>query len=188
MPPSSLPPFNTFADEGAAVGRMLAGYSNLEVGLFHCVQVAIRDFDTAFKAMFSVRGESRRIDTAERLGLPAYVPHGLDTDFLAAVAAMRHCLLVRNQYAHWTFWDDNSGALAFANLEDLAKVTAPLSDLGALGVFHIDAALVQAQETFFVYVDRYLAWVNYEGRFLSGLINRSLPNKPTPLPFPALRL
>ena len=111
---------------------MLAGYSNLEVGLFHCVKITIRDFNTAFKAMFSVRGETRRIDAAERLGLPAYVPHSLDTDFLAAVAAMRHCLLIRNQYAHWTFWDDHSGALAFANLEDLARSTTPVSDLGAL--------------------------------------------------------
>lgn len=185
MSPSSLAPFNTFAAEGAAVGRMLAGYSNLEVGL---LQVAIRDFDTAFKAMFSVRGETRRIDAAERLGLPAYVPHSLDTDFLAAVAALRHCLLIRNQYAHWTFWDDHSGALAFANLEDLGRSTTPVSDLGALGVFHINSALVQEQETLFVYVDRYLAWVNYEGRFLSGLINRRLGNKPSPLPFPALRL
>lgn len=187
MPASSLLPFNDFPTEGAAVGRMLAGYTNLEVGLFHCAQVAVRDFNAVFQAMYKIRSELRRIEAAERLALPEYVKLGIDTDFLAAIAAMRHCLLIRNQYAHWVFWNDNSGALAFANLEDLINLTSPVTDFGALGVFHINGALVQEQEAFFVYVDRYLAWVNYEGRFLSGLIRRGLPNKPSPVPPPPLR-
>jgi hypothetical protein len=169
---------------------MLAGYTNLEVGLFNCVQVVQGSFDTVFKKMFRPRlGETKRIDAAVSIGGPAYASLGLDADFDAAVAAMRHCLKIRNQYAHWVFWDDYSGKLAFANLEDLAKLTTPVNDLLALGVFHINAALVGEQEAFFDYVDRYLSWVNHEGRSKAGRIrNNPYPYKPAPLPFPPLRL
>ena len=70
MARSILAPFRKFAAEGAAVGRLLAGYSNVEVGLLHCV-VAGRggDLDTVLKKMFRVRGETRRINEAEKLAL-----------------------------------------------------------------------------------------------------------------------
>jgi hypothetical protein len=186
MPPSSFRPFHDLPVECAAVGRMLTGYTNLEVGLFHCVEVALSNFDTVFKKMFGQRSETRRIDTAASMGGPAYALLGLDADFAAAVEAMRHCLTIRNQYAHWVFWNDNSGELAFANLEDLAVLTTPVNDLMALGVFHVNAALVEEQEAFFDYVDRYLLWVNYEGRYRAGRMKALFPNKPTPLPVPPL--
>jgi hypothetical protein len=188
MPPSSFRPFLNLSVECAAVGRMLAGYTNLEVGLFNCVHVAQGNFDIVFKAMFKLRGETKRIDAAVSMGGPAYASFGLDADFDAAVKAMRHCLTIRNQYAHWVFWDDNSGELAFANLEDLAALKTPVNGLQALGVFHVNAALVEEQEAFFDYVDRYLSWVNHEWRYKAGRIrNNPYPNKPAPLPPPPLR-
>jgi len=65
---SILRPFQKFADEGATIGRLLAGYSTLEIDLMNCVEVAINDFDTVLKRMFRQRGERRRIEEAERLG------------------------------------------------------------------------------------------------------------------------
>ena len=47
-----LAPFLTFRDEAAIIGRLLAGYTSLEVGLMHCVQVVRDDFDAVLKAMF----------------------------------------------------------------------------------------------------------------------------------------
>jgi hypothetical protein len=67
MARSILAPFKKFSAEGATVGRLLAGYSNIEIGLMHCVQVATGDFDTVLKKMFRPRGETKRIDTAEKL-------------------------------------------------------------------------------------------------------------------------
>src|SRR5882724_11851354 len=113
-------PANARAAEVAAIGRLLADYNNLEVGLLHCVQMGIGDFDRAFKAMFRARGEARRINVGETLALAAYTVLGLGTDFQTGLAAIRHALSIRNQYAHWTWWDDHSGELAIANLEDLA--------------------------------------------------------------------
>jgi len=68
MPRSILPPFKKFPNEGAIVGRLLAGYSNIEVGLMHCVQMARGgNLDDVLKKMFSKRGETRRINEAEKL-------------------------------------------------------------------------------------------------------------------------
>src|SRR5664280_1478065 len=130
--PPILTQFHGFAADGEIVGRLLTGYANLEVGLFNCVQVAIADFDKALKSMFGKRGESRRITNGEKLALASYAAVGLRRDFQAAVAAMRHCLDIRNQYAHWVWWNDRSGKLAFANLEDEANRKAKIKDLGKL--------------------------------------------------------
>jgi hypothetical protein len=185
---SILNPFVKFAQEGATIGRLLAGYSTLEIGLMNCVQVALGNFDLVLKTMFQHRGETRRIDEAVKLGLPAYKAAHLENDFQAATDAMRHCLSIRSQYAHWIWWDDNSGQLALANMEDIARIATSVNDLSQLNPSHVSAALLEQQEEFFVLVDHYFAWINYQGRFLSGKIARGLPNKPKLPPPPRLSL
>jgi hypothetical protein len=70
----------------------------------------------------------------------------------------------------------------------LAALKTPVNGLQALGVFHVNAALVEEQEAFFDYVDRYLSWVNHEWRYKAGRFrNNPYPNKPAPLPPPPLR-
>ena len=138
MPRSILAPFKKFAAEGGTVGRLLAGYSNIEVGLLHCVQMGRGgDPDTVLKKMFCIRGETRRINEAEKLGQPDYQRLSLTGDFRKAIGVVRYCLKIRNQYAHWVWWDDNSGKLAFANLEDLAQRKRPVR-LSITHNFHPD--------------------------------------------------
>ncbi len=71
-----------FPTEAAAVGRLLAGYADLEIRLMHCVQMARGgDLDTVLKAMFGKRGETRRINTAATLGKSAYDSLALGSRF-----------------------------------------------------------------------------------------------------------
>jgi hypothetical protein len=175
-----------FPREGASVGRLLAGYSKLEIDLLNCVHVALGDFNTVVKAMFEKRGETRRINEAVRLGRSAYAELDLEGDFLAAVEAMRHCLGIRNQYAHWIWWDENSGLLALANVEDIAKIETRVDSLAELNPYHVTAALLAEQEAYFAYVDDYLGWVNHEGRFRAGKLTKNTVYKPPPLRPPAL--
>jgi hypothetical protein len=128
--PTIMPAFNAFPDDEKIIGRLLTGYTNLEVGLMHCVQIVRDDFDTVLKAMFRARGESARVDIADAFGRHFYDALGLGTEFAMGIAATRHCLKIRNQYSHCAWWDDRSGNLAFANLEDIAKGNAFLTDLG----------------------------------------------------------
>jgi hypothetical protein len=147
------------------------------------------DLDTVLKKMFRIRGETRRINEAEKLGQPDYHRLELGGDFQKAVRVVRYCLAIRNQYSHWVWWDDYSGKLAFANLEDLARRKRPVRDLTKLKAHHIDAALLDAQEAYFVHADELLAWINYEGRARDGKLKGGnvLP-KPKPLKKPRLRL
>lgn len=189
MPRSILQPFKKFPNEGAIVGRLLAGYSNIEVGLMHCVQMARgSNLDVVLKKMFSKRGETRRINEAEKLFVSHHQHHGLLGDFQKTIRLVRFCLKIRNQYAHGVWWDDFSGKLAFANLEELAGKKRQVNDLGKLKAYHVDVALLEAQEACFVYADEYLAWINFEGRFRAGKMKVQPLSKPNPLRRPKLRL
>ncbi|MGA3242390.1 MAG: hypothetical protein ABSG03_39595 [Bryobacteraceae bacterium] len=177
---------NARSAEVTAIGQLLTDYNNLEVGLLHCVQQGIGDFDLAFKTMFAKRGETPRVNAAQKIGRPAYEALGLEADFDLAIEAIRHALQIRNQYAHWTWWDDNSGQLAIANLEDLAKDPETVSNFDRLRVHHVDMPLLRAQLEFFAYVDLSVGWVNYEGRYLMGKLKQRFGPKPTPTAPPPL--
>jgi hypothetical protein len=177
---SIMAPFSKFSKEGDTIGRLLAGYSNIELSLFHAVHVATGDFEGALRKMFGIRSESRRIAAAEKLGLPEYQRLKLATEFKKALRVMRYCLKIRNQYAHWLWWDDYTGKLAFANVEDLTKYKRKVKDFTKLKAHHVDDSLLKAQEAYFVYADELLLWVNYEGRFKDGKLGKAKLNQRRP--------
>ena len=55
MTRSIMKPFEKFSKEGNTVGRLLAGYSNIEISLFHAVSVVTGDFDAALRRMFGTQ-------------------------------------------------------------------------------------------------------------------------------------
>jgi hypothetical protein len=183
-----LGPFLNFSEEASIIGRLLAGYTNLEVGLMNCVQVVRDDFDAVLKAMFRPRGETSRIDIADALGRHFYHDRGLGTEFAMGIGAVRHCLKIRNQYAHCVWYDDKSGKLAFVNLEEIAGDNTRLEDLKSLTTRHVDVSLLMAQEQYFVYADDILAWTNYEGRFRDGKLQNNPLQKPPQAKPPALHI
>jgi len=170
--------FTKFSNEGVIIGRLLAAYADLELSLFHCVNVTREDFDTVYKAMFKARGETRRIDMADIFGRQNYHKIGLGTQFEMAISSVRYCLKIRNQYAHCIWWDDYSGNLAFAYLEEIADKNSIVKDLKDLTIHHIDVHTLVQQEQYFEYTDSLLAWVNFEGRRVAG--KPSTPQQPAP--------
>ena len=183
-----LGPFLTFHEEASIIGRLLAGYTTLEVGLMNCVQVVRDDFDAVLKAMFRPWGESSRIDIADALGRHYYHDRGLGTEFEMGVSAVRYSLKIRNQYAHCVWYDDKSCKLAFVNLEEIAVENIRLNDLNSLTIWHVDVPLLLAQEQYFVYADKILAWTNHEGRFKDGKIKTNPLPKPPPPKQPGLKI
>jgi hypothetical protein len=170
--------FTKFSDEGIFIGRLLAAYADLELSLFHCVNVTRDDFDTVYKAMFKERGESRRINMADIFGKQNYHNLGLGTQFEMAISSVRYCLKIRNQYAHCIWYDDYSGSLAFANLEEGTESNKIVQDFKELTIRHIDVATLVLQEQYFEYTDTLLAWVNFEGRRAAG--KPSMPSQLAP--------
>lgn len=165
-----MPAFRKYPAEAAIIGRLLAGYGELEVGLCNCVAMGGIGLDKATRELFGPRGEKRRIDTGERLGAPEYQKLALDAEFMIAVTGMRHCLLIRNQYAHCQWYDDYSPRLAFVNVENIAHQTSPISDYRGLTTCYVDVSLLVQQETFFSEVDSAFAYVNFEGQKRTGTL------------------
>ena len=172
--------FTRFKTEGLTVGRLLAAYADLEFSLFHCVNAVRDDFDTVFKVMFKARGEKARIDMADTLGRQKYRKIKLGTKFEMAISSLRYCLKIRNQYAHCLWYDDNSGNMAFTNLEEIADGNAPIttSNLKSLTIHHVDNATLSDQEAYFEYTDNLLMWLNNEGLRLAE--KATTPRKPAP--------
>lgn len=183
-----LSAFEDFPQEAALIGRMLAGYADLEIDLMHCVKAVRGDLDLALKTMFRGRGNKQRIDIAEAVARQAYTDLRLNDAFDAAIAAVRLCLRIRNLYAHCTWWNDNSGQLAFANLEELAKVNDVVVDLHALTVNHVSIPHLQDQFSHFEYADRMVLGVLQEGNRRAGRPDHPGVTIPPTRPAPAIKM
>ena len=170
--------FQEYPNEVDLIGRMLMGYANLEIDLMNCVKVVRDDLDTVLKAMFRSRGESQRIDVADAFGRQYYHGLGIGTQFEMAVGAVRFCLKIRNQYSHCNWWNDNSGQLAFANLEEIAKQNTLVTDLRGLTTNYVNVNLLEEQLSYFEYTDSLLIWVIQEGNSLMG--RPAFPNRIQP--------
>ncbi len=160
--------FLKFPKEAALIGRMLVGYADLEIGLMNCVQIARNDLDTVLKSMFRTRGEAQRINVADAFGRQCYEGLGIGSQFGMAIGAVRHCLKIRNQYAHHQWWDDNSERLAFANLEEVAKLNTLVENLRDLKTNYVDVPLLEKQLAYYEYAEELLTWVNQEGQIVAG--------------------
>ncbi len=188
MPNTILPPFLSFPREGAIIGHLLAGYTTLELDLMNCVQTVRDDLDTCLKVLFRARGETQRIQIGDALGRHYYHGHKLGTEFEMAIGALRHCLKIRNQYAHCVWYDDLSGKLAFVNLEELAEENDLLTDLISLTRLHVDIQLLVDQEAYFVYAGEMLTWVNLAAQNKAGKMAVQPPEKPKQISPPPLHL
>ena len=160
--------FADYPAEAALIGRMLAGYADLEIDLMNCAKSVRGDLDLALKTMFRGRGNSQRIDLAVAIARRPYDELGLGAEFDSAIAAVRICLRIRNLYAHCTWWNDSSGELAFANLEELAKLNVMVTDLRGLTVNHVNVAHLQSQFNYFEFADNMLLGVLQEGNRRAG--------------------
>jgi hypothetical protein len=181
-----MPVFQRFPKEAAIIGRLLAGYGELEIDLLHCVSVARKDFDAVLKAMFRTRGETQRLNVADALGRQLYRKLKLGTDFETALAAVRYCLKIRNQYAHCNWYDDYSGRLAFVNVEEVATKNEHVSGFDNITRYYVDVPTLEEQESYFGYAGALLAYANYEGRYRTGELKTRFLEKPLHVSQPPL--
>jgi|ERR1700730_9687188 hypothetical protein len=149
-----IPSFIDFPVEGAIVGRILAGYGELELELCQCVAAVTRNIDDVIRKLFNLRGEKRRVDCADNLARAPYMKAGLGSDYKTVINDMHYCRELRNQYAHCQWYGTSQDGFAFVNLEEVSKLNTPVLPLESHRRL-VDAALLQQQETFFKYVQKY---------------------------------
>ena len=64
--------------------------------------------------------------------------------------------------AHCIWWDDNTGQLAFSNLEELAQLNDRVMNRRDLTTHYVDVPLLTAQFAFFEFVSDLFVWVLQE--------------------------
>lgn len=155
MSDTILPAFRYFEKEGAIIGRLLAGYGELEFDLAHLLGLATGDVETAMKVGFRARGEKQRVDVIDALLRPHFPEDPLLTEYSECIGAIHHCRKIRNQYAHchWIYFVQQG--LYFTNMEDSVHNNGPLMHR----FNHVDEPLLQSQETYFWYSARTLNYL-----------------------------
>ena len=178
--------FRDFPDEANAIGMILSSYTSLEVDLMNCVKSVRSDLDTVLKVMYRPRGETKRVEVADALGFQGYKEINLGEEFKAAITAMKYCVKIRNQYAHCIWWNDQSGNLAFSNLESLAKSDEKIYDLKGMNIRHVQSEILQDQLNYYEYVSDLFMWILNEGLKIQGKQNFVMLSKPPFRSIPAL--
>jgi hypothetical protein len=147
------------------------------------------DVAKAITDIFSKRGETRRVNIADRFGGAGYLAAGLGAAFDEAIEDMLLCLKIRNQYAHCIWHDPRKGKLAFAHIEEIASPTGPGADPINLTFKYVDVLLLNHQEQFFFYTKDNLNYLNYRRRQIVGDISADAALRtPTKVARPSLHL
>jgi hypothetical protein len=153
MPETIMPCFDRFPREGSIIGRLLAGYGELELELCRCAIAVKTDLDGPIRAMFGQRGEETRIRAAKQLIGDAYQQVGLGAPYTEAISDMNWCRQIRNQYSHFHWYDTYAEGLCIFSVEEIAKQTARITSVTDKRHF-LDVDLLEHQESFFKYVQK----------------------------------
>jgi hypothetical protein len=177
-----------FRREGEIIGQLIVGYGEIELELCRCIAAGNDDLNRTFRSMFGQRSEGKRIEFANTEGVQSYTMlrnQEIMGAFNEAIKATRFCLQIRNRYAHWLFYnDDTHGMLAVVNVEKLAKSTEVINDLLGVEVKHLTENILQSQQTYFIYTRACIEYVNCEGRFLRGNLKNRVFERPKKLERP----
>jgi hypothetical protein len=140
------PAFDEYPVEAGLIGRMVTSFGELELTFSMIAGTALRDQGLALRAIYRGRSTGGRIDLVDVIVRNVIVKTNLGTDYEEVIGGMRHCLKIRNNYAHCQ-WSPAQDGLFFANLEDAASRAEGFD----LDQKHVDLRLLTEQETYFDY-------------------------------------
>ena len=164
-----MPSFGRFQEEAAIIGRLLAGYGEVEYWMMNCVGEAIEDDEAALRVIFRTRSEKQRLDIADALMRPKYEKANLGSQYADSLGAMRHCRKIRNQFAHAHWLDFQKAGLFFFDLQKAAEgIEAPM-----LTFRHVDVALLEQHEAYFCYAVDCFSFLQGELRKLRGQLKEN---------------
>ena len=179
-----LNPFRSFHREGAIVGRILVGYSEIEFDLALCATVAAAvDHDTIIRILYRLRGEESRFQIADAIMRPQFNAAELKGGYEEMMSAIRWCKKVRNQYAHSQWWAEPGQGLFFHDLEKSAKTN---SGVTTIEFRHVDVPLLASQEAFLEYADAWAVYLRDELTLRKGLSDHNGWTAPRAMPQPPL--
>lgn len=194
-----MPAFRRRKKSAAVVGRLLAGYGELEFLLAFCVGTAdassmkpkpgqqigehrIHHEYLAIKDMFRERGESKRFEMAKKRMNKTFANAGMKADYSDTMGAMSQCLKIRNLFSHCHWAQSKKRGLFFINLEDAAKAPGALK----LDAFrHASPKTLDRIEEYFWYTFECLDYLAHALAIKSNVMRGPAPLRPKrkqPLP------
>jgi hypothetical protein len=195
-----MPAFHRRKKDAGAVGRLIAGYGELELGLSKCVGMAlafkrnppvdaqhryihrIRYENFAIKLVFRMRrGEKKRIGDCGKIMRKPYAQEGLTKELDETLNAMRACLRFRNLFAHCTWAQSRKRGLFFINLEEVARMPRKL-DLNHFR--HVSAKTLDDLESYFFHTAVLLDALAGAFAVKTQLMRGPLPLRPRKRPEP----
>ena len=174
-----MPAFLRHPEEAAIIGRLLAGYGELEFLMAMCLGSAMGDKRTALRALFRMKSE--RVKVADSLLFPLCERASMAGPYSAAIGGMRHCANIRNQYAHSNWADDINHGLFFV---DLQKSTQTINIKDTWN--HTDKTLLIQQEAFFCNTMGWWDYIRDQFDVKQGRRYAPLFQEPPRLPQPPL--
>ena len=154
MTDTIMPSFNVAEREGSLIGRLLAGYGELELEMAACAMAANNeDLDMVIKKLFSTRGEYKRIVVGDKLMKQQFEAAKLGKTYTRTIKNMHFCREVRNQYAHCNWHHTASEGLSFIDLERVAKWPRRVIRLTRYRR-PLSVELLERQEAYFRYVQK----------------------------------
>jgi len=191
-----MPAFHDRKEESAVVGRLIAGYAELELLLAICTGVAlaasskpnpkhtrpqhrIRYRRIGIKRFFSKRGVQNRIDYAKKQMHKVYFKMKMRADYIEIMGAMAACLKIRNLFAHCHWGESKKPGLFFIDLEAAGRAPGRL----ALKKFrHADGKTLAKVENYFWYTFQCLEYLETEFSVRAGLLRPPALSRPKRLP------
>lgn len=147
------PAFDQYPNEAALIGRMVTSFSELELTFGMIAGTALGIQSLALRSLYRGRSTSGRIELSDVFIRHLIHESGLVPDYEEALGAMRHCLKIRNNYAHCQ-WSPGLNGLFFANLEEAASRPSGFE----MDQKHVDLMLLTEQETYFDYTRSFLLY------------------------------
>lgn len=187
-----MPAFNRRKTAAALVGKIIAGYGELEFLLAYCVGIALADKrpivagltkpqhrikyeHRGIKLLFRLKGAEKRLKKAKRLLKPFFAKHGLQTEFAEAFRSLDRCRLLRNDFAHSNWAQSKKQGLFFASLEETARSPAKLQ----IRFRHTSVKTLQEIQRHFLGTFEWLSYLHYQGSVNAGLL-RGASEPPPP--------
>jgi hypothetical protein len=188
-----MPAFHRRKKDSAVVGRLIAGYGELEFLLAMCTGVALADRrepnpkhtrprhriryeHIGIKRFFRIRGEQNRIDYAKKQMHKVFFKMGMRADYIEIMGAMATCLKIRNLFAHCHWGQSKKRGLFFIDLEAAGRAPGRLT----LNNFrHADGKTLAQIEDYFWYTFLCLDYLAKEFSIRADLMRGPAPSRPT---------
>jgi hypothetical protein len=149
-----MPSFDSAKREGSLIGRLLAGYGELELEMAACAMAANdEDVDMVIKKLFLTRGEYNRIVAGDKLMKPQFEAAQLGKIYARTIKNMHFCRDLRNQYAHCNWHYTATEGLSFVDLERVAKWPRRIKQITRYRR-PLSVELLERQEAYFRYVQK----------------------------------